>query len=143
MRNNWRALDNEDEQQIVLKYADKGKFLNISFACKSLHSELLQESIYFFRFPSFAYLFVAGLMYSALFILACVLMSRPSNMDICESSANSYLTVEYITVNNGNSYFLRLLPNLFLGLGSTCILGTEITSIIFAHHMAGMFEVVW
>ncbi|CAL7934015.1 unnamed protein product [Xylocopa violacea] len=117
VQRNWQSLNNEDEQQIIAKYENKGKTLNTIFTIA-------------------IYLSASGFTY--------LTVTKPSALttDICESSRNLYITIDYVTDNEIYLYITLIQFVILLVSGATTVLGTETAIIMCAYHASGLFQVV-
>ncbi|XP_043529545.1 uncharacterized protein LOC122539038 [Frieseomelitta varia] len=111
----WRSLSNEDEQQIILKYAEKGKF---QYTVITLSICIL------------------------LFTLGYIEITESQNMDICESSMNFYLTIIYVTVDKRYIRLLLLQALCVLVGGASIISVTETTITMITYYITGLFKVI-
>ncbi|XP_076174625.1 uncharacterized protein LOC143150326 [Ptiloglossa arizonensis] len=118
MRDNWTYIKNVNERKIILKYIDHGLFLSHLFTCS-------------------IYLTMGGLL-----IYLTWMNTLNATTDETENSVKIEIRMDYLTEGETSPYVTLLHIYVAILLGTTTILGAEITAVLFLCHACGLFRVV-
>lgn len=152
IQNDWNSLTSEKELYIVRKFTDTGRRYIIVFACKEAESKLSAQCLilrvlYIENAKNYviSHFALSVLILSAvtIYILYCLL---PNILDVVAPLNESrprklpYLAEYFV---NEQEYFNGILTHMIVVfiVEVFVFVGTETTSLAYAYHIFGMFEV--